>query len=194
MSRLRIYVNKVLGKDREKNYNDYVEYNPQNIEKVLKKFDELTSYINSLEKSLKAAENKTNTYEDMLHKYEKMFKEEIALYRLHKSNVSVLNQTFNENELLIHEIQQQIRAFVDTEYVEENDDRKITFKRILSRFFHQNELHKFRVQQRLCELDETIEKKNRMLERMQGEIKTCYHQSDSSFSSPQPMSLQQACG
>lgn len=195
MIRLRLYFGKILGKDRDKNFNDHVAYNPQNIEKVLKKFDELNCHINALEKSLKEAENKTSAYEDILLKYERIFKEEIALYRLHKSNISVLNQTFNENELFLHEIQHQIQSFVDIESKHNNKNEKTTsFKRILSRFFHQNELHKSRVNQKLTELNETIEQKNRLLERMHGEIETWYNRVNSSLLPSQRIPINQAYG
>jgi len=193
--RFRISFYKIFGKSQEKKCNDYVEYNPENIENVLKKFDRLNEYINSLEKSLKAAESKTLAYEDILQKYERIFKEELNLYRLHKSNVSVLNQTFNENELFIHEIEHQIYSYVNNDSESEvGKERMTTFKRILSRFFHQNQLHKFRIQQKINELNETIEQKNRMLERMHSDIETWYNQVESPFISSQNVSAKQAFG
>jgi chromosome segregation ATPase len=184
---------KILRKNQEKKCS--VEYNPGNIENVLRKFDQLTEYINNLERSLKAAENKTLAYEDILQKYERIFKEEITLYRLHKSNISVLSKTFNENELFIHEIQDQIKNYVESDVDAKAKTEKVTtFKRILSRFFHQNELHKFRVQQKINELNETIEQKNRLLERMHGEIETWYNHVNSPFVANQQITMKQACG
>ncbi|MBD3288858.1 hypothetical protein GF337_08660 [candidate division KSB1 bacterium] len=196
MFRLRMQLQKFFAKDKEKNIDNIVEYNPQNIENVLQKFDRLTEYIDNLEKSLKAAETKSLAYEDILHKYERIFKEEITVYRLHKSNISVLNKTFNENELFLHEIENQIRSFVssDTEKPKNHNERISSVRRILSRFFHQNELHKSRVQQKINELNETIEQKNRLVERMHGEIENWHTKRDSSFMPPQQTSVKQACG
>lgn len=186
---------KFFAKDKEKNINKIVEYNPINIENVLQKYDKLTQYINNLEKSLKAAETKTLAYEDILQKYERIFKEEITVYRLHKSNISVLNQTLNENELFLHEIENQIRSFVSTGTEKPNSNERVSsVRRILTRFFHQNELHKSRVQQKIDELNETIEQKNRLVERMHGEIENWFDQQDSSFIPPQQTSVKQACG
>lgn len=163
----------MLGRYREKKYTENIEYNPQNIENILKKFSELTNYINRLENSLKDAEDKTHMYEDKLLKYERIFKEEIALYRLHRSNISVINQTLNEDELFVNEIQEHIQSFISKQDNGNNKPEKRTpFDRIFSRYFHQNKLYKYRVRQKLSELNETIDKKNRLLERMQGEIQT----------------------
>lgn len=195
MFRLRMQLQKFFAKDKEKDINKIVEYNPINIENVLQKYNKLTQYINNLEKSLKAAETKTLAYEDILQKYERIFKEEITVYRLHKSNISVLNQTFNENELFLHEIENQIRSFVNTGTEKtHNNERISSVRRILTRFFHQNELHKSRVQQKIDELNETIEQKNRLVERMHGEIENWFNQQDASFIPPQQTPVKQACG
>ena len=186
---------KFFAKDKEKDINKIVEYNPKNIDNVLQKYNKLTQYINNLEKSLKAAETKSLVYEDILQKYERIFKEEITVYRLHKSNISVLNQTFNENELFLHEIENQIRSFVNNGNEKSNNNERVSsVRRILTRFFHQNELHKSRVQQKIDELNETIEQKNRLVERMHGEIENCFNQQDSSLVPPQQTSVKQACG
>ena len=195
MFRLRMQLQKFFAKDKEKDINKIVEYNPKNIDNVLQKYNKLTQYINNLEKSLKAAETKSLVYEDILQKYERIFKEEITVYRLHKSNISVLNQTFNENELFLHEIENQIRSFVNNGNEKSNNNERVSsVRRILTRFFHQNELHKSRVQQKIDELNETIEQKNRLVERMHGEIENCFNQQDSSLEPQQKTSVKQECG
>ena len=181
-----------MGKHREKKYNENIEYNPQNIENVLKKFSELEIYVNDLENSLKAAENKTHIYEDILLKYDRLFKEEINIYRLHKSNISILNQTLNENEIFFSEIQHQIKTFVDT--FNTSPKEVTSFKRVFSRFFHQNKLYKSRVAQKLSELNETIDKKNRLLERMHGEIQSWNDQRNTRLLPAQQVSIKQAFG
>ena len=116
-----------------------------------------------------------------------IFKEEITLYRLHKSNISVLNQSVSENELFISEIKQQIEFLLDNNNNNSNNssndngkDQKLTsFKRIVSRFFHQNEIFKSQTQQKISEINETIEKKNRQLERMNIEIESWNNKEDS---------------
>ena len=169
----------------------HVEYNPQKIETILREFNKLSRYISNLENSLQVAENKKIAYEDMLHKYEKIVDQEIMLYELHKSNFLLLNQTVNENEAFIKELHQQIKSFLNSGSNPETKNDKITsFKRILSRFVHQNEVQISRIQQRLTELDEMIEHKNRLLERMYFDVKSCC---STSYFPAEQLSSMQAC-
>lgn len=185
------YIKNAFHKKQEKNSDSIVEYNPEKIQNVLKKYDELTNYVLNLENLLKKAEKKTHSYEDILSKYEKLVKEEISLYRLQQSNVSILNKNFNENELFLHEIQRQIQSFLDKDYKTSDNP---TFQRLFNRFFHQNELYKSRTHKKLIELNETIEKKNRMLERMQHEITSGDKNANNSYMSPKQLSLKHAVG
>jgi len=187
---VRAFFYKLWGKYQLKKANDLIEYNPQNIERLLQKYSEQNQYINNLENSLKEAENKSTILEDIIFRYEKIVREEIALYRLHKSNFSVLSRTYNENELLIDEIQHQLHSFITTS---SKSEEVTPFKRIFTRFFHQNELYKSRVSQKMVEIDETIEKKNRLLERMQSEMQN-WNNSKPRLLSSQQVSVKQAFG
>ena len=191
MFHFKEYINKFFLKNIKK-YNKFVEYNPEKIEEIIKKYNELNDYTTDLEKLLKTAEQKTHTYEDILLKYEKILNEEISLYNLQQSNISLLNKDFNENEIFINEIQLQIQTFFKKS--KQKNKPAPTFNRLISRFFHQNELYKARTQKKLCELNETIDKKNRMIERMHHEITSWDNEADASYSSSQQLSLKQACG
>ena len=184
-----------MGKHRENRPIESIEYNPQNVEDVLQKFSDLNKYINSLETLLQAAESKTQQYEDKLLKYERIFKEEMDLYRLHRSNISVLNQTLGENEVYVNELQDQIKSFLDTQKNITKYAKQVTpFKRIFTRFFHQNKLYKYRVAERLTELNETIDKKNRLIERMHGEIQNWNPKNAHRLVPTQQLSVKQAFG
>jgi hypothetical protein len=190
-----LHINDYVMKIRNKKNHKNVEYNPQNVENILLKFNELDEYVTNLENSLKLAEQKTNRYEDVLQKYKKVFKEEIMLYNLHKSNISVLTQKVSENDLFIIEIQRQIESLLENDTDNEVDEEQlVSFRRIFSRFFHQNEIFKIRTQQKISEINEAIDQKNRQLERMNIEIDSWDRNEDISYLPSNAVPLRQACG
>jgi hypothetical protein len=179
-----------FNENRENSMNEYVEYNPQNLENILLKVEQLNKYIAHLESSLKAAENKKDSYKNILMKYKEILDEQLKLYQLHRSNMYMLNETMKENEVFMLELEQEFLSYVNSQ--SENTDKNeksLSFKRIMLRFIQQNKMSKLQLKEKLTELNETIEQKNRLIERMQNEVKISSDSDDASSLPSQRVSL-----
>ncbi|MBN2010506.1 hypothetical protein JW960_14260 [candidate division KSB1 bacterium] len=174
---------RLIHRKQEQDKDQGVQYNPEKIESILKEFDDLSIYASDLENLLRIAEQKTHAYEDLLHKYQKIFLEEMSTFRLQLSNISVLNRNFCENELFLSEIQQQLQSFV---HENDHSDCQNPVGRLFDRFFHQNELYKTRTRQKLSELNESIEQKKRLLDRMQHDLVSWDRQEPQAFPVAEP--------
>lgn len=186
MSRVKLFISKRSPKNNDYSSNDYVEYNPQNIETILVKFHRLHDQVTVLENSLKNAEDRSNYFEDLLAKFKTMFNDELTLFKLYKSHIFLLNQTVRENELFIKELDRELKNYFESSEHDQNEHDKEkfqTFKRIILRFFHQNNLCKSLLKQKIVDLNENIEHKNQLLEKIQDEIKSFYNP-------PSPLNLQ----
>ncbi len=161
-------MNRYLHRRRDRDKEQSVQYNPEKIESILKEFDELSTYATDLEKLLQIAEKKTHAYEDILQKYQRLFQEQINAYQLQETDLSLLTRNYDDNESFLQEIQHHLQVFAKRQ--SESDEQECVLSRLLERFFHQNELYKMRTRKKLTELNEAIEQKRRMLERIQSDL------------------------
>ena len=102
----------------------------------------------------------------------------------------MLNETMKENEVFMLELEQEFLNFINSQ--SENTDKKeksSSFKRIMLRFIQQNKMSKLQLKEKLTELNETIEQKNRLIERMQNEVKISGDSDDASSLPSQRVSL-----
>lgn len=181
-----MFINRFSSRNSDDANSEYVEYNPQNIENILLKFHRMNKQVSALEHSLKDAEEKSTFYENLFTKFKSIFNEELALFKLYKSHIFLLNQTVRENELFIKELDRELKEYFDSPEhdVNERSKEKFTsFKRVILRFFHQNNMTKSMLKQKLSDLNESIEHKNKLLEKIQEEIQTYYNP-------PTPLNLQ----
>lgn len=156
--------------------SEYVEYNPQNLENILIQVEQLNKYIGHLESSLKAVENKKNSCEKIVSKYNEILREQLKLYHIHRSNIFMLNETIKDNEVFIRELEQEFMNFIDSSTEKKvKQEKALSFKRIMLRFFQQNKMSKSQLKEKLAELNETIEQKNRLIERLHNEVQIPSH-------------------
>lgn len=150
-----------------------------------------------MEKSLKNAENRSNYYEDLFIKFQTMFNDELTLFKQYKSHIFLLNQTLRENELFIKELDRELKDYFESSDHNNNEEDKekfMSFKRIVLRFFHQNNLSKSMLKQKLIDLNENIERKNHLLEKLQDEISSFYNPSSPLKLQKNKIELKQAVG
>jgi chromosome segregation ATPase len=152
----------------------FIKYDPDNLEKLIMQVNQMDNYISNLEKSLAELDRKVKAYQRIILKYESIFHEEISLYRLQKSKLTALQEAFQRQELFSKELEQQLSNLI-TNYLEhqESPNRITPIRRILSRYCHQNQLHRSSINSQMVEIESAIHDKQRLLERFQSDVKNC---------------------
>lgn len=145
------------------------DYEQKKSEKLEQKVDQMNSHIKNLEKSIGQLQAKIKAYNDIILKYESIFREEILLYRLQKTKLSTMQNAFHNQELFTKEIEQHVTSYLN-DALRQNKN-KSTFKRIILRFFHQNKLNQCNTNIKISEIENIINKKHQLLERFQTEVK-----------------------
>ncbi len=156
------------------------EYDHNDSEKLIIKVNQMNGKITKLEKSLGELQAKIKAYQDILLKYESVFREEISLYRLQKSKLTTMQEAFHSQELFTKEIEHHISSYM-TNSPQQNNNCS-TFKRIILRFFHQNRLNQSNANLKISEIEELINKKQQLLERLQTDVKDWKKQASSAIS------------
>ena len=152
----------------------FIEYDPENLEKLIMQVNQMNNYIANLEQSLDELETKIRAYQKIILKYESIFNEEIGIYRLQKSKLTTLQEAFHRQELFSKEIEQQLSNFIN-DYLQQKNTKNLfsTIKRILLRFCHQNQLHQTTTDSRIADIEDAIHNKQQLLERFQTDVKNC---------------------
>lgn len=145
------------------------DYEQKKSEKLEQKVDQMNSHIKNLEQSIDQLQAKVKAYNDIILKYESIFREEILLYRLQKSKLTTMQDAFHNQELFTKEIEQHVTSYLRDALKQRKNSS--TFKRILLRFFHQNKLNQCNTNNKISEIEDIINKKHQLLERFQAEIK-----------------------
>lgn len=168
----------------------FVEFDPENFEKVMKQLTQQKNLIENLEKSNEELEVRLNAFQNIILKYETIFREEISLYRLHKSKLTTIEKAFEKSESFSKEIEQQITTFLEDYSPQDNKiSRFDSLKRIILRFFHQNKLNKKDTLSKLMEINDLITNKQALLERYHTDVKNWKKKMSMTFSSPQTSPL-----
>lgn len=147
-----------------------LDHDPDNSNKFMVQVNQMNNYVENLEKSLGELKSKIKAYQDLILKYESIFREEVLLYRLHKSELTTMKEAFCCQESFTKEIEQQISTFIHNSS-QQQDNRFSSFKRIILRFFHQNRLNQNQANSKISEIENLINKKQQLLERFQTDVK-----------------------
>jgi len=171
--RLNLSFNKGLGHaHKDSLMNRFVEFDPQNFEKVMNQISQQRSLIESLEKNNSELEERLTAFQNIILEYESIVREEISLYRLQKSKLTTIEKAFEESESFGKEVEQQITTFIDSYSPQETiHDKFDSLKRIIFRFFHQNKVNKKDTLTKLTEINELICNKQQLLDRFQLDVK-----------------------
>ena len=145
------------------------DYEHKKSEKLEQKVDQMNSHIKNLEQLIDQLQAKVKAYNDIILKYESIFREEILLYRLQKSKLTTMQDAFHNQELFTKEIEQHVASYLRDALKQRKNNS--TFKRIILRFFHQNKLNQCNTNNKISEIEDIINKKHQLLERFQAEIK-----------------------
>jgi chromosome segregation ATPase len=146
-----------------------LKFESNNSETVELKIGQMNSQIKNLEKSIGELQARVKAYHDIILKYESALREEILLYRLQKTKLTTIQEAFQNQELFAKEIEQHITSYVNNSHSQSHTIS--TFKRIISRFFHQNKLNQCNANVKISEIQELLDKKQQLLERFQTEVK-----------------------
>ncbi len=145
------------------------DYEQKKSEKLEQKVDQMNSHIKNLEQSIDQLQAKVKAYNDIILKYESIFREEILLYRLQKTKLTTMQDAFHNQQLFTKEIEQQVTSYInETLKLKKNNS---TFKRIILRFIHQNKRNQCNTNNKISEIEDLINKKHQLLERFQTEVK-----------------------
>ncbi len=191
MFRLNLSFNKSPARtSKDSILHRFIEFDPENLEKLMNQFSQQKKLIEDLEKSNEELEARLNAFQDIILKYESIFREEISLYRLHKSKLTTIEKAFEKSESFSKEIEQQITSFVDTYTTQENKNSRFhSLKRIILRFFHQNKLNKKDTLLKLNEINGIISDKQQLLERYHWDVKNWQKKMSISISNSEPHSM-----
>jgi len=133
---------------------------------------QLNNAINLLKNNLKEKEEKVNEFKKLIIKYETILKEELLLYRLQQNKIKAIHDAYQNHKSFMKEIQNQITLFFNTQAETNRPTPNYhPLRRIIFRFFHQKEFNETITQQKLCELETMINKKQKLIRTFQAEIK-----------------------
>lgn len=149
--------------------NGIFDYEQNNSEKLKQKVDQMNSQIKNFEQSIGELQAKVKAYNDIILKYESIFREELLLYRLQKTKLTTMQEAFHNQESFTKEIEQHVTSYIND--TPKQNNRYSTFKRIILRFFHQNKLNQCNTNMKISEIEELINKKHQLFERFQSDVK-----------------------
>jgi len=168
----------------------FIEFDPKNFEKLMAQVSQQSSLIHDLEKTNEELEARLTAFQDIILKYETIFREEIILYRLQKSKLTAIEKAFENSESFSKEIEHQITSFIDSYSPQENKNNRFdSLKRIILRFFHQNKLNKKGTLSKLTEINELINDKQQLLERYHTDVKNWKKKMSISLKSSKPPAM-----
>jgi hypothetical protein len=145
------------------------DYEQKKSEKFEQKVDQMNSHIKNLEQSIDQLQAKVKAYNDIILKYESIFREEILLYRLQKTKLTTMQDAFHNQQLFTKEIEQHVTSYINETL--KLKKKNSTFKRIILRFIHQNKRNQCNTNNKISEIEDLINKKHQLLERFQTEVK-----------------------
>lgn len=162
--------------------NGIFNYDVNNTENYRIQVDEMNSQIKNLEKSIGDLKSKIRAYQDIILKYESIFQEEILLYRLQKSKLTTMQEAFHHQELFTKEIEQHISSYITTQTKQKT--KFSSFRRIILRFFNQNKLNQSNANMKISEIQDLIDKKQKLLEKFQTDVENSKNKSAIPLPSP----------
>jgi len=135
------------------------------------KVKQLNSNIAALNKRLQEKEDKLERCLLILQRTEKIFREEISLYRLQKVKIETLEDAYHNDLAFMKDIENQLNIF-SQENVKIRQIRRDTtaFKRIITRLYHQKEFDKALTQKRIDEIEQLISDKLQSMMSFQAEL------------------------
>lgn len=151
-----------------RSYDNIFEHDANDPENHTVEGNQMNNHIDKLEKSLGELQAKIREYHNIILKYETFFREEITLFRLQKTKLTAMQEAFQNQELFTKEIEQHISSYIIQHSHQENNHS--SFKRIIIRFFHQNQFNQSNANLKISEIEEIITQKQRLLENLQTEV------------------------
>jgi len=148
--------------------NGFFNYGANKPDHTKAQVDEMSNQIRNLKKSLGELQSKIKAYQDIILKYESIFREEILLYRLQKSKLTTVQEAFHDQELFTREIEQHITSYISNPPKKKHD--LSSFRRIILRFFHQNKINRCDTHSRISEIENLINQKQQLLEKFQTDV------------------------
>ena len=167
--------------------NGIFNYDVNSKENYRIQVDEMNNQIKHLEKSIGDLKSKVKAYQDIILKYESIFREEISLYRLQKSKLTTMQEAFLNQELFAKEIEQHISTYIAIPSKQKT--KFSSFKRIILRFFNQNKLNQNNANIEISEIQNLIDKKQQLLEKFQMDVENWKTKSALTISSSDPQQI-----